>query len=64
MTLAGRELRMRRSGGPANRPRYSASYDRDRGARRASLVGRVYRGSVVLCGPESCATIAMRVRLR
>lgn len=64
VTLAGREVRMNRSGGTASRPRYTGIYDRDRGARRTFVPGRVYRSSVLVCGAEGCARTLMRARLR
>lgn len=64
ITLAGREVPMRRSGGTTGMVRYVGVYDRDRGVRRTFVAGRRYEVSVVLCGPQACSTRGARVRLR
>lgn len=64
VTLAGREVRMRRSGGTQARPRYVGIYDRDRGVRRTFVPGRSYRSSVLVCGAEGCVRSVTRSRLR
>ncbi|MDP2710711.1 MAG: hypothetical protein Q8O56_05795 [Solirubrobacteraceae bacterium] len=63
ITFRGREVRMRRAGGPAGAPLYTGVYDGDRGSRRPIVAGRLYRLSVQLCG-DSCSTLSRRSRLR
>lgn len=62
--LAGRQVRMRRDGGPDSRPRYTGIYDRARGKPRTFLTGHIYLTSFVLCGTEGCSKTTMRSRLR
>ncbi len=64
VTLQGREVRMRRTGGPDDRPRYTGIYDRDRGVRRSFETGKVYGSSAVLCGGDACVLTRVRSRLR
>ncbi len=64
VTLQGREVRMRRSGGSDRRPRYTGIYDRDRGVRRMFVAGRSYPASVVLCGADGCVPSRLSLRLR
>ena len=63
ITLLGREIRMRRTGGPDSNPVYRGIYDGTRGARRPITPGRLYRFSVMLCG-DSCTTEQRQARLR
>lgn len=63
ITFLGREIRMRRAGGPDDKPAYRGTYDGTRGARRPVVAGRLYRFSVLLCG-DSCTTRHRQARLR
>lgn len=63
ITFLGREIRMRRAGGPDDKPAYRGTYDGTRGSRRPIVAGRLYRFSVLLCG-DSCTTRHRQARLR
>jgi len=63
ITFLGREIRMRRAGGPASNPVYRGIYDGTRGAQRPIVSGRVYGFSVVLCG-DTCSTQYRQARLQ
>lgn len=63
ITFLGRETRMRRIGGSDSAPAYRGIYDGTRGARRAIVVGRLYRFTVLLCG-DTCTVHHRNARLR
>lgn len=61
ITFLGREVRLRRIPGTADR--YAGFYDGDRGVRRPIVPGRIYRFGVLLCG-DVCSVTEYRARLR
>lgn len=63
ITFLGREVRMRREGGTATRPRYVGIYDGTRGKQRPLRPGSTQRMSVLLCG-DVCGTTLWRAGLR
>ncbi|MDP1847882.1 MAG: hypothetical protein Q8K79_08825 [Solirubrobacteraceae bacterium] len=65
ITFLGREIRMRRTGGPNSSPVYRGIYDGTRGAQRPITRGRLYPFSVLVCNdicfrPGSHGTIPAR----
>jgi len=53
IAFLGREVRMRRTSGPSNRPLYTGIYDGTRGAQRPIIHGRRYHVSTLLCN-DTC----------